>query len=65
MPTIRFGVVFFTFFATISIATGNTDKMDNTAVSQFIALGNRAVNLFLRDEAYFNVAADIAYTAYL
>ena len=39
--------------------------MDNIAVSQVIALGNCAVELFMGDEDYFDVAADIGYTAYL
>ena len=56
---------FFTFFTTISFATGNTDKMDDIALSQVIALVNRAMDLFLKDEASFDVAADIAYTTYL
>ena len=57
--------LFFTFFTTISFATGNTDKMDDIALSQVIALGNRVMDLFLKDEASFDVEAEIAYTAYL
>ena len=39
--------------------------MDDIALSQVIALGNRVMDLFLKDEASFDVEAEIAYTAYL
>ena len=58
-------VILLVFFSTISVATANTDKLDNIAACSGIVLGNGAVDLFLGDEAAFDAAADIAYTAYL
>ncbi len=52
-------------FSTISVAKSNTEKLDNIAACSGIVLGNGAVDLFLGDEASFDAAANIAYTAYL
>ena len=56
---------FYAFFTTISVARANTDKLDNIAACSGVVLGNGAVDLFLGDEASFDAAANIAYTAYL
>ncbi len=58
-------VILLVFFSTISVASANTDKLDNIAACSGIVLGNGAVDFFLGDEASFDSAANIAYTAYL
>ena len=66
MLILRFGVaVHLLFFGMISVANAGTDKLDNLAACSGVVLGNGAVDLFLGDEASFDAAADIAYTAYL
>ena len=66
MLRISFGVtIFLLFFSTISVAKADTDELDNIAACSGLVLGNGAVDLFLGDEASFDDAADIAYTAYL
>ncbi|MGB2263470.1 MAG: hypothetical protein ACPH92_07035 [Candidatus Puniceispirillaceae bacterium] len=66
MLILRFGVaVQLLFLGMISVANAGTDKLDNLAACSGVVLGNGAVDLFLGDEASFDAAADIAYTAYL
>lgn len=66
MLTKRLGVaIYLLFFATISDAKANTDKLDNIAACSGVVLGNGAVDFFLGDETSFDAEANIAYTAYL
>ena len=53
------------FLGMISVANADTEKLDNLAACSGLVLGNGAVDLFLGDEASFDAAADVAYTAYL
>ena len=48
-----------------TIAKADTDKLDNLAACAGVVLGNGAVDFFLGDEASFDAAAEVAYTAYL
>ena len=50
-------------FATF--ARANTDKLDNIAACAGVVLGNGAVDFYLGDEASFDAAAKVAYSAYL
>ena len=55
-------------FLTISVSTlarANTDKLDNIAACAGVVLGNGAVDFYLGDEASFDAAAEVAYSAYL
>ena len=46
-------------------ARANTDKLDNIAACAGVVLGNGAVDFYLGDEASFDAAAEVAYSAYL
>lgn len=48
-----------------TLARANTDKLDNIAACAGVVLGNGAVDFYLGDEASFDAAAEVAYTAYL
>ena len=48
-----------------TLARANTDKLDNIAVCAGVVLGNGAVDCYLGDEASFDAAAEVAYSAYL
>ena len=48
-----------------TLARANTDKLDNIAACAGVVLGNGAVDFYLDDEASFDAAAEIAYSAYL
>ena len=48
-----------------TLASANTDKLDNTAACAGVVLGNGAVDFYLGDEAAFDAAAEVAYSAYL
>ena len=48
-----------------SFARAQTEKLDNLAACAGVVIGNGAVDFYLGDEQSFNVAADIAYSAYL
>ena len=53
-----------------TLARANTDKLDNIAacagvVLGGVVLGNGAVDFYLGDEASFDAAAEVAYSAYL
>ena len=64
--TLRFGVaIHLLFLGIISVANADTDKLDKLAACSGVVLGNGAVDFFLGDEASFDAAANIAYTAYL
>lgn len=48
-----------------SNAAADTDRLDDLAACAGVVIGNGAVDFFLGDEASFDSAANIAYTAYL
>ena len=48
-----------------SIAKAQTNKLDNLAACAGVVIGNGAVDFYLGDEKSFDVAANIAYSAYL
>ena len=48
-----------------TLARADTDKLDNIAACAGVALGNGAVDFYLGDEASFDAAAEVAYSAYL
>lgn len=50
---------------TATLARANTDKLDNIAACAGVVLGNGAVDFYLGDEASFDAAAEVAYSAYL
>ena len=58
--TILFVALFFSSFA-----KAQTEKLDNLAACAGVVIGNGAVDFYLGDEQSFNVAANIAYSAYL
>ena len=58
--TILFVLLFFSSFA-----KAQTEKLDNLAACAGVVIGNGAVDFYLGDEQSFNVAANIAYSAYL
>ena len=53
--------------ATISttLARADTQKLDNIAACAGVVLGNGAVDFYLGDEASFDAATEVAYSAYL
>ena len=48
-----------------SFAKAQTEKLDNLAACAGVVIGNGAVDFYLGDEQKFDVAANIAYSAYL
>ena len=48
-----------------TLARADTDKLDNIAACAGVVLGNGAVDFYLGDEASFDAAAEVAYSAYL
>ena len=48
-----------------SFAKAQTEKLDNLVACAGVVIGNGAVDFYLGDEQSFNVAANIAYSAYL
>ena len=60
--------VFTTFLVLLflsSFAKAQTDKLDNLAACAGVVIGNGAVDFYLGDEQSFDIAANIAYSAYL
>ena len=61
--------LFFTTFLVLlflsSFAKAQTEKLDNLAACAGVVIGNGAVDFYLGDEQSFDVAANIAYSAYL
>ena len=53
--------LFFWSFSTIA----ETTEIDSIAACAGVVIGNGAVDFYMGDEEAFDVAADIAYTAYL
>ncbi len=48
-----------------SFAKAQTEKLDNLAACAGVVIGNGAVDFYLGDEESFDIAANIAYSAYL
>ena len=48
-----------------SFAKAQTEKLDNIAACAGVVIGNGAVDFYLGDEQSFDIAANIAYSAYL
>ena len=48
-----------------SLAKAQTEKLDNLAACAGVVIGNGAVDFYLGDEQSFDIAANIAYSAYL
>ena len=48
-----------------SFAKAQTEKLDNLAACAGVVIGNGAVDFYLGDEQSFDVAANIAFSAYL
>ena len=46
-------------------ASADTTKLDNIAACAGVVIGNGAIDFYIGDEAAFDKAADIAYSAYL
>ena len=46
-------------------AMADTNKIDNIAACAGVVIGNGAIDYFIGDEASFDDASDLAYTAYL
>ncbi len=64
----KINAVFTTFLVLLflnSFAIAQTEKLDNLAACAGVVLGNGAVDFYLGDEQSFDVAANIAYSAYL
>ena len=51
-------------FAWSFSTTAETTEIDNIAACAGVVIGNGAVDFYMGDEEAFDVAADIAYTAY-
>ena len=49
----------------VGTANAETNKLDNIAACAGVVLGNGAIDFFMGDEAAFDGAADVAYSAYL
>ena len=66
MRIIKLGIsIFIALLFSISFAKAQTEKLDNLAACAGVIVGNGAVDFYLGDEQSFDVAADIAYSAYL
>ena len=64
----KINLVFTTFLVLLflsSFAKAQTEKLDNLAACAGVVIGNGAVDFYLGDEQSFDVAANIAYSAYL
>ena len=46
-------------------ASADTNRLDNIAACAGVVMGNGAIDFYMGDEAAFDKAADIAYSAYL
>ena len=57
--------VFVSLLFLCSFAKAQTEKLDNLAACAGVVIGNGAVDFYLGDEQSFDVAANIAYSAYL
>ena len=57
--------IFFIMSFFSSLAKAQTERLDNIAACAGVVIGNGAVDFYLGDEQSFDVAANIAYSAYL
>ena len=58
-------IIFLALSILSSIAKAQTERLDNLAACAGVVIGNGAVDFYLGDEQSFDVAANIAYSAYL
>ena len=58
-------LLLFWFYFWLSPAGAETNELDNIAACAGVVIGNGAVDFYMGDEAAFDGAADIAYSAYL
>ena len=58
-------IILFVLLFFSSFAKAQTEKLDNLAACAGVVIGNGAVDFYLGDEQSFDVAANIAYSAYL
>ena len=58
-------LLLFWFYIWLSPAGAETNELDNIAACAGVVIGNGAVDFYMGDEAAFDGAADIAYSAYL
>ena len=52
-------------FFCCATASADTNRLDNIAACAGVVIGNGAIDFYMGDEAAFDKAADIAYSAYL
>ena len=57
--------IFIALLFLTSFAKAQTEKLDNLAACAGVVIGNGAVDFYLGDEQSFDIAANIAYSAYL
>ena len=57
--------IFLVLFFFNSYAKAQTEKLDNLAACAGVVIGNGAVDFYLGNEQSFDIAANIAYSAYL
>ena len=60
-----FITIFLVLFFFNSYAKAQTEKLDNLAACAGVVIGNGAVDFYLGNEQSFDIAANIAYSAYL
>ena len=65
MRSILFSAALLLAITSATVAKATTDRLDNIAACAGVVLGNGAVDFYLGDEASFDAAAEIAYSAYL
>ena len=65
MRSILFSAAVVLAITSATVAKATTDKLDNIAACAGVVLGNGAVDFYLGDEASFDAAAEVAYSAYL
>ena len=65
MRSILISAALFLAITSAASARADTDKLDNVAACAGVVLGNGAVDFYLGDEASFDAAAEVAYSAYL
>ena len=66
MRIIKLGIsIFIALLFLSSFAKAQTEKLDNLAACAGVVIGNGAVDFYLGDEQSFDIAANIAYSAYL
>ena len=65
MRIILVSAIILLIITSATLARADTDKLDNIAACAGVVLGNGAVDFYLGDEASFDAAAEIAYSAYL